>query len=181
MKFPPHSVHFQIVKLAEPPIYSSLISSLLSEEGPEEDFMKVAKFGMAVIGFLTLIAFGQAAQAQVLEDVTPIVGVWEDRLPDGSFMVTTISSGTVSFLMVNREGYSSGPPTTIEVTFSKYDKDSYLATPLGNIGQPMAFKTNTKDSIFIQFEGRDPRTLNRQQNMNDMNGNIPSTPSPHKK
>jgi len=138
--------------------------------------MKIAKFGMAVIGFFMM--FGQAAQAQVREDVSQIVGVWEDRLPDGSFMVTTISSGTVSFLMVNRDGFSNGPPTTIEVSFSKYDKDTYLATPIGSIGEPVAFKANTKDSIFIQFEGREPRTLNRQQDMNQMNSNIPSSNMP---
>ena len=125
--------------------------------------MKIAKFGLAVIGFFMM--FGQAAQAQVREDVSQIVGVWEDRLPDGSYMMTTISPAAVSFLMVSRDGFSSGPPTIIEYSFSKYETDTYMATPIGPVGEPVAFKYNSKDQIFIQFEGRDPRLLSRQKPM----------------
>jgi hypothetical protein len=127
--------------------------------------MKIAKFGMAAVGFLMMLAFGPAAQAQVLQDVTPIVGQWADKFSDGTAMITIISPSSVTFYLINHEGVSNGPPTTIDVSFSKYDVGTYLATPTGPIGEPMAFKESTRDTIFIQFEGKEPRTLTRQKNM----------------
>jgi hypothetical protein len=135
--------------------------------------MKIARFGMAAFGFLAMLVFGSAAQAQVLEDVTPIVGQWADKFPDGTAMITVISPSSVTFYLINHEGVSNGPPTTIDVTFKKYDVGTYLATPTGPVGEPMAFKESSRDTIFIQFEGKEPRTLTRQRDMgmNNPHGN----------
>lgn len=121
--------------------------------------MKFHRNCAALIGFL-MVLVGHAALAQ---QPTPYIGNWIDRLPDGTAMVTSITPYTVTFSILDHNGNTNGPPTTISVAASKFSEDSYMLTPTGAVGEPMAVKVKDANTMYLQFEGRNPRMLRRQQ------------------
>ncbi len=118
--------------------------------------MNFARFGAALVGFLMLFAHAASAQQDI-----PFAGNWIDRMPDGNAMVTVISPYTVTFYVVDSHGNTSGPPTTISVDVSKPDEKTYLLSPTGAVGEPMAIQVKDGNTIYLQFKGRNPRTLKR--------------------
>ena len=119
--------------------------------------MKLMKFAAGVAGILLLMAQGASA-----DDSTPLIGSWVDKLPNGYLMITDFSATTVAFHPVDPEGKGS-PPTTIPVTYSK-DKDGAIRLmPGGNLGEPLTVLIKDANTILLQFDGMDPRTLTRQK------------------
>ncbi|MSO72051.1 MAG: hypothetical protein EXQ84_00370 [Rhodospirillaceae bacterium] len=104
------------------------------------------------------------------DDTAPIIGRWVDRLPDGTAMITGFSAHTVTFYSVNAQGMSMGPPTTITVQYRKLSDGALLATPIGDIGEPLMVKVKN-DIMVLTFEGLPPRTLMREKEV--------AIPKPH--
>ena len=119
--------------------------------------MNFARFGAALFGLLMLLGHAASAQQEL-----PFIGSWIDRLPDGNAMVTEFSPYTVTFFVVDKFGNTSGPPTTISVDVSKPDEKTYMLTPSGALGEPMAVQVKDANTVYLLFKDRNPRTLRRR-------------------
>jgi len=122
--------------------------------------MQIFKFGAALAG---LFMVGQAMAASPGDLSAPVIGVWVDKLPDGSSMMIDFASHGVTFHTMDTRGMGSGPPTTISVQYRKMPNGSLMLVPTGDVGEPMAVRVNGPDVMVIQFEGMQPRTLVRQK------------------
>lgn len=109
---------------------------------------------------LMLPAAQAAAQANV---AAPVLGSWEDQLPSGSKMLVTFTRTEISFQMLNPQGLSGGPPTTIPITYARGTDGVFTLKPTGQVGEPMEIRINGSDSIVIQFENLPARTLKRKR------------------
>jgi hypothetical protein len=120
--------------------------------------MKYMRLGAMVVGSLML-----AGQAMAASDVTPVLGNWVDKLPDGTGMVVGFTEKTVAFTSLDARGRSSGPPTTIAVASKKMADGTLYFTPTGELGEPFEVKMNSAESLEIRFPGLQPRTLAREK------------------
>lgn len=120
--------------------------------------MKIFKVVAALAGVLMLLAQPVFAA----DDASPVVGTWVDKLPDGFLMVLSFTPTTVAFQPFDATG-KGGAPTTINVKYKKQSNGDLHLTPEGNVGEPLRVTLKDTNTLELQFEGREPRTLTRQK------------------
>ena len=120
--------------------------------------MKILKFVAALAGVLMLLAQPVFAA----DDSSPVVGTWVDKLPDGFLMVLSFTPTTVAFQPFDSTG-PGGAPTTINVKYKKQTNGDLQLTPEGNVGEPLRVTLKGPNTLELQFEGREPRTLTREK------------------
>lgn len=120
--------------------------------------MKIAKLAGAIAGMLMML--GQAVAAADIS--APAIGVWIDKLPDGTTMVLSFTPESVSFQPFDTNG-RGGAPATMPVSYKKQPNGDLQLTPQTDVGEPMRVTVKNADTLELQFVGREPRTLMRQK------------------
>jgi hypothetical protein len=121
--------------------------------------MKLLKAIAAVAALV--MTLGQAVYAA--DDFAPALGVWVDKLPDGTLMVLSFTPETVSFQPFDATG-KGGAPATMPVTYKKQANGDLQLDPKDPaIGEPLRVTVKNPTTMEIQFTGREPRTLTKQK------------------
>ena len=123
--------------------------------------MKILKLVVVIAGVVMFL--GQATVAAVAaDDSAPVVGTWVDKLPDGYLMVLSFTATSVAFQPFDAGG-KGGAPTTIPVKYKKQSNGDLHLTPEGDVGEPLRVTIKNPNTLELQFQGREPRTLTRQK------------------